>query len=568
MNKQFILGKHKRQADEGSILLSVVIVFLFLIIVLTTSSAMAFSNYEKSNKENEFHSAYYLAEAGIHEYTDKMVDYFSDLTTPEIRKLLKLDITEFAAYLETELTTRVRNQVDLEKKNADLNFTFESIDEVSDEFVLVSSATLGDETRVVKQTLKDVRASLENNGKNDLNFLHKYGLVVKSKAEFFATQIQGSLFFMNDNYSKNDIRFNSESRLISYQDKESYLFHGTDKSTEEFYQSLGGIQGTYLNKKYREHIKGSEMKIIEPQFEFPNRPKTTSTLSEKDIKLIKNTASYLTNPPYQLEHEELIWSYGQGQLDLSKDSYYLKKFHVESLYDSIHNSSLIINVGDKHVSLVVDDFKVEGVLTVKGSGSLTIYTNSDHPAYDGIERLVFNPFTFAHESQGRNGLVLIVEGDKQFEIKGKEQGGYISASFIANYIHASIKDSSKASYNIVSLGRDALDGKSMSEMQFLHNTINHGPLDEDERRVFIFAPYTKLRTEGVRINGFVYVNEFYNSGSGSTIRHDPDILNSLPPTVLHILSQLQTEDNANPEPGTGGAFDQKVIDYGPIREVE
>lgn len=366
---------------------------------------------------------------------------------------------------------------------------------------------------------------------------------------------------MTPNPNKSLIKFNKNTNLQDYKDKESYLYHPTDLDLDSYSRAIEGYEWESIDKeKFKNRMKKNEIPIQEPIFQMPKAPANGREVSEDQI----STLNYSLPAKYVFDKGSLTWNQGHGVLKLKDKTSYLSKLDIRSKDFNAMKSILYIDVGNENRNLVIDDFKITGGLIVKGSGSLNIYTTMK-------EDVIFNPHIFkgqeSDNQSGRNSLVFVANGNHKLTIKLVDQvEAFIEASFIANDIGIQSGGGMKLSVNIIALGGDSNSENPSHGIDLKYGSFRHGNLDEDSRRVFIFYPNGQIRVEGIQLNGFVYANDLIVGGSNVTVRHDPDLINDLPPLIEDIINDLNILEPGDPSDNDDNV-DKVKIKFGKIREV-
>lgn len=598
MTKNFILEiKNKLTETEGSALMAVVILFLVMMILVGTGSTLALSNYKKSKAAKENHSAYYLAESQIKEFSDKMLEQLSNLSSSDKQKYSKFTKEEMASAINAAVIPNLRTQPSIMNQLTKAS-SVELIPSTTEEdsYTIKSRAVIDSEERKLNQNVKHIIKSFQTGvsdspvGGNDegqkYGFIDKYGLVVKESFDLTETKIKGNMFFMNENFEKKDAKITSKLEFKEREGKETFFYSSMSKSPQDVLNSMSLTKWS-VEPLTIEKIKSNEPVISEKQLIFPKVPDknnmTTQRISQNQIKKVANPVEGSWNGVNHIFKKSengdvsLEWREGSGLIDLSNsdsNDYHFKKLHVKLFYNTSYNSLLYIDVGDKDVHFIVDDFYVEGGLLVLGEGSLTIHTSTDSVMtneYNFKPALLMGVDTFLHDStkgnplvkvQPKNNIVLSIQGDKTVNINIQNLGNtQMHASFIANNVIFDKPWGAKSSISILSIGQNSTKKQSIK-------IPNNGTSDIP---VFIYAPYADMWSQQSYFKGFIFVKSLLDTGGGnSTIDHEFTFIESLPPSVLYVINQIRgVENNPENENGNGddAGLEYKKIEFESIREV-
>lgn len=194
MNKSCITGKTKNKSSEGSILLSVLVVFVVILSLVLSASSIALSNNKKAKKDSENHSSYYVAESGINEFVDLMVDHLSNLSKTDRKTYSEMTSEELSETLNLKINEKLRKNIDFDKANVERDVKIQFNKEDTDSYKIISSASVNGESRTLQLEVEDLLLSLKPSDKPATDFLSKYGLVIKNKAHLGSITSQGSIF--------------------------------------------------------------------------------------------------------------------------------------------------------------------------------------------------------------------------------------------------------------------------------------------------------------------------------------------------------------------------------------
>lgn len=588
MITKFILDlKNKLKDTSGSAIMSVMIVFSVLLILITSGSILALNNFKKSDQAKNNHSSYYLAEAGINEFTEKMVLYLESLSKSEQEIYSKLTSKEIAI--------KIQENVELSSPNPDImgekskrRMLLEEIGE--DEYKLISIAEVDGESRSLQQTFSGILKSFERKH-SEADLLGKYGLVIRNSFDLTGTKFQGNVFFgnpMDANFSKEDAKITGSVELLPYPhlpypENESF-FHTTSLDDPGFIYKNKFTKGGGNPMITADKIKNNQEMLEDLTVDFPWAPSKDESvkIDHKNIKVLK----VIDSKSYKLDKGSLIWEGGRGLLDLSDpnspENYFFPKLNIQNLYSDPHYSILYIDVGDKDVHIIADEFDVKGGLLVLGEGSLTIHAAKQISENNWSDDFNFTPLMFSgisnqihkndqvQEYKTKNNLVLVAkikEGGKLSAITSNIPKNEFNASLVAKIIDfTSDWGHDKSNVNIFSL-KSTYD---KNQKVRILGTFRHGNLSLEDRKMLVYMPYGEMYINQAVVSGFFYVNRLFEPDTGSLMRHDWDLVKSLPPSVKELTDGLNLHGNVGD--GNAGSGDLEGVDtdsiqFGSIREI-
>lgn len=143
---------------DGAALVTVLVVFLTLVVIVTTSTQAAVSNYKRAVTSSEEDSVLYIAETGINEAYEALIDYYETSGHDEFRSGFANDFvynysTKDGKSLDGLKVISDYGKIMNEVAKSEMTFILLSSTESSSKFELKSTGYLSDKKRTVKITM-------------------------------------------------------------------------------------------------------------------------------------------------------------------------------------------------------------------------------------------------------------------------------------------------------------------------------------------------------------------------------------------------------------------------------
>ncbi|AMC93163.1 hypothetical protein AOC36_04005 [Erysipelothrix larvae] len=163
-------------SKKGSTLITVVILFLFFMIIVSTSAIAAQSNIKRAVTTNQYESAYYVAETGLSEYTDKITDFINTSTKDYSGNFAQL-VTDFLVSNSASpdgVITSDYGQVMDKPAIAKIHLVLDQVADTSATFTLTSQGTLNNSERTVSKSFVFTQSS---SGEYEYDGFNSNGLI-------------------------------------------------------------------------------------------------------------------------------------------------------------------------------------------------------------------------------------------------------------------------------------------------------------------------------------------------------------------------------------------------------
>lgn len=294
-----------------------------------------------------------------------------------------------------------------------------------------------------------------------------------------------------------------------------------------------------------------------PTIVMPTIPTATAKLPKLTIK--PQWSSFeLVNSNGDLTFN---WSWFEGSdnytyvIPAASDTYYVPKFHLTAN----HPLQLIIDVGDRDISIVTDSLKMSSHFKVQGSGTLTIYVNDTNT--NNIEMNLTSADPGVGNKEDVNKTIVYVYG--KYTVTEKKEKKVVNKkitasgnsnyyiSIMGEYLDVEFTGSAKFNGNLVTGGSNVtVSGGSTSSAQLF------------------YSPYASVNFVGSgTLYGAVIAKDFTASG-GSKLYYSPEAFENLP---FDITSPVGGDSGGSGGGGSGpGSGDEAnrifIINQTPIVE--
>lgn len=392
MSKKFILDVNSIiRRRNGSALMSVVVLFLVMVVVISYASFITVANYKKATASNEYASSYYVAEAGLKESTDTLVTYIKGLSSAE-KTDFSADLDLFKMALSDQLGDIEYPELMGQITRADIELLNDPSS--SSNLILRSTGYVGENKRILEQIIYNFPDAIAS-GEGDA-IVFDGAILVQDGFSLNGGRVVGDIKILNP--VKNSIYIANSNPSIIGDIRISGTSYTRSTVREVFeYQSIW----TPLLSQYFEITGGtlgnaredSEYKVItgDTTMTFPevNLPDMASIFSSYPFsklaasQFISGTYSRYLNAngdiTYGAQNSET------AKIELGKYTY-IPRLQTSGDW----GNPLVLIVGSEDKILFVDEFIMNGALTVEGTGTLTILVKENSAA----KTFEFNPLRF------------------------------------------------------------------------------------------------------------------------------------------------------------------------------
>lgn len=468
MKKRFGLGSDRSTYCKGGyLLLNVILMFLLISIIILSITYATFANQKAGKVSSNRSALYYYAESGILEFNDRLNKYIGKIIAEGKEEAFR---QQDDRALIQELEEAIVDKIDSESiiMNQDVKRQIR-LEFEEDELVVLSKADSLTEGRSLKQRVLDIR-ELTNNIETGM-CINK---VITARSQLNLNgkaNINGDLFLMNPKedslyfagMGNNSTLGNLTLGPLPYDMNIEAIYKGPSYlSWDEF------LINNFLNQeqsdKERPYVEFSQKSMF-PEVKIEEIKGSITPL------LSKNHTDYFSSELGQY-HQSISITYQDNiSFDLPRNRQVLDLSNRKNMNNAVsikmlkvpEGAELILDLGDKDIDLVIDDFSVSGSIIVKGSGNLRLYS------LEG-SHFNLNPYTFVHigDKQSEDALengeffkekISIVfrnskENAEDINLRINHVGSYNSFTLVAENHNLSIAQGARYSLNVLLLGEN------------------------------------------------------------------------------------------------------------------
>lgn len=172
MITKFILDiKNKLTETAGSALMSVVLIFTVLLILIGSTSTLALNNYKKSVKSKNEHALYYLAEARLNEFDEKMLSQLKILANDRTKDYSDWTNTKMIETMNSIIIPSLHTEQVLMGMRVDYDIQVIISDNETDKYIISSTASLDNESKHIEKSIDNLLKTLQDVKSDDFESL-------------------------------------------------------------------------------------------------------------------------------------------------------------------------------------------------------------------------------------------------------------------------------------------------------------------------------------------------------------------------------------------------------------
>jgi len=480
--------------QRGVALITVLLVMLVMAILTTGVVVIAVSNYNQSKKTDEHSQAYYVAEAGVNFEVKSFETKVSDLV------LIDKSPVAVLAGIDAWIVTNGTAQQTLSSVNGNERAFTAAITRNSYDINITSTGTVGSVSRTLTKKIR-LGGLLINKSilASDLLNINKTDVFLDESGDYGEVQV-----LSNDAGSVNIDKLGQISEISIPTPIPPMTF----VDVIEGCVAVGPITDQICQTgSYTYKVIYDDSLTTLPPVTIPIQPtvsKTTDLLLPVQItgksKALVSSTGVLTISANSVN----AGTYNLATTNSPKVNFYAPKFEIDGTV-----SNFAIDIGDKDIVIVTDEFNLGGSFTIQGSGTLTVFVTANNFSYDcanGDICGVLGNVTPAVSDQ----FIVVITGTSGTTLDLSNNTGNIYMSLISNL-----------NINLSMVGNGTFNGflaTSGTDITF------KGTADSN---MLMYAPNALVNITGnTTVSGSIIAKSYQNLNSASTsVTYDPAFSN-------------------------------------------
>lgn len=557
MIKKFISDlNHKLNEKRGSVLMTVMIFFLVLVIIIASASYLSYSNFSKSQNNNYYSSAYYVAESGMNQALDTIKTYVDSLSDQQ-KQQFRNDSDAFAQALSEAISSNL-NYGNLMNQPAAASVSLERDSAIPENLILTSSGTVGSSERVLQRTILNFRNILPSEVQPEPGIVVEEAMVVKDLISINGGVINGDIKVLNPRsksvvISNSGLTFNgifkfagsyTQANIVEAFDLKD-IANNNDSNTKNFFNTYRNAQ-TNWQLVVGEPIEGKiETGIQDVSYPIVRFPDIDAIQSSNPFRILREsdiTANYISRHLSSDGSLSYSAAWDNGNVSIQLPQYtYIPNINISGTW----GTPLTFVVGDQDKTIVTDSLSVDGgIVNVVGTGRLTILVKgSSNRSTFNFNPITFENTTYTNVSDKMKSVVVYAEANQNKTINLSKYGGNTALSLMSEDANISISSHNK-SINFVTLGKEVTVTNSSSNFN----------------SELFYAPNATIYYNG-NFEGSIIANQIIFQGSGSRITFKAFDYENMP---FEIFTPVPDSGSGGNDGGSGSGGEYQI---GPLVEV-